>query len=295
MQPVYPFSIVSRLFLPFRGYLNELFASFTLAVGIALMLDPVSGVTGTGAAIGIGFLVASVIYVNVYVMSGYVNPLFTVAAWGVGHIRFLRALIYTILQSVGAILGVILAWYLSCVGTSLCVPYAPVLPIVSDWVRSSVNELTWSTALTFAFLMLALGFTARQKNSQFFGIGVGFMMVTAVLAGAYISGASYNPALTLGPMILRAVYDSDIARIWTMFIHLGAQYLGALVATIMFYIMGDWDPKVFSVADCASKSGYGEKQSSESRSEYNNMNDNFKQYDNSFSTKMVRKSGEQRV
>jgi glycerol uptake facilitator-like aquaporin len=74
----------------------------------------------------------------------------------------------------------------------------------------------------------------RRKAGEFAGIAIGLTLVFAILMGGNATGASLNPARTLGPAVVTGTYTD----IWFYFVGpiLGGNLAGLL---FMFYLKTD--------------------------------------------------------
>lgn len=74
------------------------------------------------------------------------------------------------------------------------------------------------------FLVLTIGFSANP-------LAIGFVLVTLVYMGGYISGAHYNPAVTLAVLIQKKIASKE-AVMYIFF-----QFLGAIAASLIFLLI----------------------------------------------------------
>lgn len=78
------------------------------------------------------------------------------------------------------------------------------------------------------FLVLAIGLTVNL-GSDLAPIAIGFTLMVMVYAGGRISGAHYNPAVSLAAVIRGALPASKLAGYW------GAQLVGGVVAACLVH------------------------------------------------------------
>jgi aquaporin Z len=81
--------------------------------------------------------------------------------------------------------------------------------------------------LTFFLVNAVLNAGAPNKTTEFDGIAVGFTLVFCILMGGPLTGASLNPARTLGPAVAADVYDD----LWVYF---AGPALGAVAAAMLW-------------------------------------------------------------
>src|ERR1700746_3763967 len=78
------------------------------------------------------------------------------------------------------------------------------------------------------FLVLTIGCTGIGAGAGVIApLAIGAVLMVMVFAGGHISGAHYNPAVTLGILIRGKVNASDVVPYWI------AQFIGATVAALL--------------------------------------------------------------
>jgi aquaporin NIP len=105
-------------------------------------------------------------------------------------------------------------------------------PGVSLGVTSPAGDVwqafTWEAVLTFLLVLVILAVaTGPRLMGQSTGLAIGATVALGALVGGPISGASMNPARSLGP----AVVAGDLRDLW---IYLTAPFVGALLAVICY-------------------------------------------------------------
>lgn len=77
------------------------------------------------------------------------------------------------------------------------------------------------------FLVLTIGCTVIASPTGVIpSLAIGSILIALIYAGAHISGAHYNPAVTFGVWLRRRMATSDVLP------YMGAQLLGALLAAL---------------------------------------------------------------
>ena len=151
------------------------------------------------------------------VSGAHLNPAVTVAFALRGNFPWRRVPAYIAAQFLGSVLAVALLWALigrhGSAGLTLPGPGIPA------W-----DALAWETLLTAGLVSVILGTASgAQQIGPFAAIGVGGYIALAGLWGAPVSGASMNPARSLGP----ALVLGDWTAWWA---YLAGPLAGAVIA-----------------------------------------------------------------
>ncbi len=148
------------------------------------------------AALAHGLALLFIIYTYGHISGAHVNPAVTAGLLVGGHIKLDRAVYYWVVQFAGAILAAIVLNLL-----------------VTDAARDgqTIGSLTagapWSAALFEAVLTFFLVSSVCQaavfgKAGNLAGVAIGLTLAASILAGGIYTGASLNPARTLGPALI---------------------------------------------------------------------------------------------
>jgi len=126
---------------------------------------------------------------------------------------------YWIVQIVGGLLAAAVAMFL----TAGAVVAAPVPP---DVAKAFIAELLFTFALAFVVLNSA---TAKATSgNSFYGLAIGFTVLTGAFAVGSISGGAFNPAVAIGACAMNLIHRPSV---W---IHIVADLAGGLVAGLAF-------------------------------------------------------------
>lgn len=176
-----------------QSLIAEFIGTFTLVfVGaFSAIAEPEYGIVVP--ALAHGLVIVGLIYTYGHISGAHFNPAVTVGLLVTGKIKDTNAAAYVIVQFLG---GIVAAYLLVLI-----------LPNPGDYGQT-IGYLTerdlWLAALlelvlTF-FLVSSIYQTAVYgKGGNFAAIAIGFTLTAAILAGSAPSGASLNPARTLGP------------------------------------------------------------------------------------------------
>ena len=202
-----------------RPFLAELFGTFVLVFAGtgAIVIDATSGgaVTHVGVALTFGLVVLALIQALGDASGAHLNPAVTVGFWLGRRFPARRVVPYIVAQCVGALLASLALRLLFPESTTL----GATLPAGSE-LQSALLEFVLTLFLMFVILSVATG--AKEKGSLA-GITIGAVVGLEALFAGPISGASMNPARSLGP----ALVSGHTSSLW---IYLVAPTLGAALA-----------------------------------------------------------------
>lgn len=172
--------------------------------------------TGVAAAFGLAIMVS--IYALGHVSGAHFNPAVT-AAFAIGrHFPLVRVGPYWIAQIAGALVGaVFLQSSLPSIAASVTRP-----------AGSDLHAFAWEAILTFILVTVIVAVaTDVRAVGQAAAIAIGGAVALGSLVGGPVSGASMNPARSLGP----ALVSGDLNGVW---IYLTAPFVGAVLAVLLY-------------------------------------------------------------
>ncbi|GAA3062730.1 aquaporin [Pseudonocardia yunnanensis] len=169
-------------------------------------------------------MVAAIILFMGTVSGAHLNPAVSVAFALRGDFPWKRVPAYIVAQLVGAVLATIVLWAL--IGkqgdAGLTLPGAGI---------STTTAMLWELVLTVGLVSVILGTASgAQQIGPLAAIGVGSYIALAGLWGAPVSGASMNPARSLGP----ALVLGDWTSWWA---YLVGPVAGGIIAVGFAYIL----------------------------------------------------------
>ena len=207
-----------------RAYLAELLGTF-LFFAIGLTSVQAVGAVGAGApllvvvplAFGLGLLAA--IFAFGHISGGHFNPAVTVAMVIDGRTTPADAAGYIVAQVIGAIgaAGLVLVlWSQAAVAGTITAPGSGF---------TDMQALILETVLTAIFLLVILAST--KHASSLAALAIPLTLVAIHLAAVPFTGASVNPARSIGPALL----GGDLSTLW---IYLVAPIIGAVIAALIY-------------------------------------------------------------
>jgi aquaporin NIP len=173
----------------------------------------------TGIAVAFGLVIAVMIYVLAHISGAHFNPAVSVGLAIGRHFPWARVPTYAIAQVAGAVAGAMALRAILGTGVTLGVTR----PAGTD-----LQSLAMEAVLTF-FLMLVIASVAMHGRTvrEAAAVVIGSAVALGALVGGSVSGASMNPARSLGP----AVVSGDLSHIW---VYLAGPLLGAVVGAAVY-------------------------------------------------------------
>lgn len=182
------------------------------------------GALGTvGIALVFGLVIMAMVYATGHLSGAHLNPSVTLAFTLTRHFPARDAVVYVGAQLVGAIAGAAL---LLAVWPSEPASLGATLPSVATG-----SALAYEAVLT-AFLMFTIMAVATDTRAVGAGaaIAIGGVIGLDALFGGPITGASMNPARSIGP----ALVSGELHDLW---IYLVAPVVGATVGALAYQLV----------------------------------------------------------
>lgn len=174
-----------------------------------------------------GLIVSAIIFTFNQISGAFLNPSIVIATCITGHFPTpSKAPIFIISQLFGSIAG---AGAASIFPNALEESYGATLPGDGFGIgHAFAMELILTFFLTF--VAYATGFDSQRSYGKFGAIPVALYVFAAVLAGAYVSGASMNPARSFGP----AVVSGNFRGHWIYWV---APTVGAITGGVTYTVV----------------------------------------------------------
>lgn len=201
-----------------KKYFAEFVGTFALVfAGTGSIV--INNLTGQLSHLGVSFVFGLIVLTMIYalgdVSGAHLNPAVTLGFWASHRLERCLVLPYLLSQFAGAVFasGVL---HLLFPGDLKLGATQPSGSVVQSFLLEAI--MTW--LLMFVILTVSTG--AKEKGI-IAGVAVGSVICLEALLGGPVSGASMNPARSLGP----AVISGHLEFLW---IYLIAPFLGALIA-----------------------------------------------------------------
>jgi len=183
-----------------------------------------------GAALSIGSMLMVMIYALGSVSGAHFNPAVTVAIWASqrGLLPFGDVCLYIGGQISGGLCAALSYWLLF--GSTFTIG-----PIGQyNLMAAMIVEVLYTMALCYVVLNVTT--TRKQDGSNYFGLAIGFTIVSAALTIGGISGCVLNPAVALGCSLVAAMHEGSAALAYTA-VYFCIPFVGALLADFAFYVV----------------------------------------------------------
>ena len=203
------------------GFLGT-FILVTVAAGAGVINHYVGGgpISRTAAVVAPGAVVMAMIYALGPLSGLHINPAVTLAFASRGVFKTAWVLPYLVAQMAGAICAAL--FLQGMYGDVAAGGNYPIAKHGGEW-RSLVMEILLTTILVTVILNTATGYRSIGHNAA---LAVGATVALLGLFASPISGASMNPARTLGPDIV----STDFTGWW---IYVVGPCAGALIAVMI--------------------------------------------------------------
>lgn len=252
-------------------YLTEFIGTFFLVLTIGLTVC--QGVAMAPLAIGCALMI--MVYMGGHVSGAHYNPAVSLAAMLRGALSSVDLIPYWISQVLGSLAAAaVVAVVFGGIGGPEAAPTEPMTDdaaavvqfdqaYVSTAVAAAVADdapakpdaffgpapgdgysLTgpapWIIEILFTFalclVVLQTATSSGTTGNSFYGLAIGFTVVVAAFAGGGISGGAFNPAVGIGPNVVKGTLGGDPAAMANIVLHTVGPLIGGVVAAIVFKI-----------------------------------------------------------
>jgi aquaporin Z len=193
-----------------------------------------AGALGIGGLVGValahGLVVLGFAYAYGHISGTHINPAVTLGVWAAGKIDAARAGSYIVFQIAGGIVGaLVLRWVLGGTGTGLgMTQLAQSLDVHGTTISiSPVVGMVLEAILTFFLVNQVMNAGISGKATIPGGLAIGLTLTFCILMGGPLTGASLNPARSIGP----AVAAGDFTNLW---VYLVGPAIGGVVAGVLY-------------------------------------------------------------
>ena len=204
-------------------YTMEVLGTFFLVFTIGCTV--MGNGAGALAPLAIGSALMVMVFAGGHISGGHFNPAVTLGVWLRGKCETKDVVGYMISQIVGAVLAASAVKYVKA--------GAEVAPISLALLPALLAEFLFTFALVFVVLNVA---TAKgTAGNSFYGLAIGFTVMTGAFAVGNISGGVFNPAVAVGVSMMGL---SAWANIW---IYLAAEFAAGIAAALTCRVVSPED------------------------------------------------------
>ena len=203
-------------------------ASFSELIGTFALIFIGAGAAAIGGeliviALAHGMVIIGLAYAYGHHSGTHINPAVTFGLLIAGEIKTKTAINYWIMQFAGGILGAAALSFVLGGSTS------GLGATQFDTTATNVSQaLVLELILTFLLVNTIMNTAVSGKAGNLAGLAIGSTLIFCILMGGPITGASLNPARTLGPALLTGNLD----QLW---VYIVGPLAGAAIASI-FYV-----------------------------------------------------------
>ncbi len=206
-----------------KKYLVEFIGTFFLVLTVGMtVIEP--GAAGELAPLAIGSALMIMVFAGGHVSGGHYNPAVTVAVWLRGRCPQAEVPGYIGSQIAAGIVAAFVVLGLKG-DPSVSPKDLHVFPAL-------IAELIGTFALAYVVLNVA---TAKgTTGNSYYGLAIGFTVMTMAFALGPVSGGAFNPAVAVGITVMK------LAKVSNLWIYLLANFgAGALAAIVFRFINAD--------------------------------------------------------
>jgi MIP family channel proteins len=218
--------IMTKLVAEFIGTFSFVF----IGAGTAAVIGDGVGLPGMAAiALAHGLAIMAFAFAYGSVSGGHMNPAVTVGVLAAGAMDPIDAIGYVASQLVGGIAGaLLLRTLLGGVATGLGTP-----ELAHDLALGGVSLTITPVAgfvieavLAFFLVTVVLSTAVAGRAGNLAPLAIGMTLTFNILMGGALTGAAFNPARALGPMVATGKFDDA----W---LYVAAPIVGAVIAAIL--------------------------------------------------------------
>jgi MIP family channel proteins len=188
------------------------------------------GIGLLGVALAHGLVVLGFAYAYGHISGTHINPAVTLGVWAAGKIDAARAGSYIVFQIAGGIVAALtLRWVLGGTDTGLGLTQLAHGLTVRDTAITitPLIGVVLEAILTFFLVNAVLNAGISGKATIPGGLAIGLTLTFCILMGGPLTGASLNPARSIGP----AVATGDFTNLW---VYLVGPAIGGLAAGLLY-------------------------------------------------------------
>jgi aquaporin Z len=217
-----------------RGNLSKALVAELVGTFALIFIGAGAGALGIGGLVGVAFahglVVLAFAYAYGHISGTHINPAVTLGLLAAGKIEAGRAGAYVVVQLLGGLAGAfalraVLGGTETGLGATLLAQNLQVGG-VSISVSPAVGVFV-EAVLAFFLVNTVCNAAVSGKAGNLAGVAIGLTLVFNILMGGPLTGASFNPARSLGP----AIAAGNTTNLWVYF---AGPILGGVVAGLLY-------------------------------------------------------------
>jgi aquaporin NIP len=158
-------------------------------------------VSHVGVSLSFGFVVIAMVYALGHLSGAHINPAVTVAFWSVHRFPLAEVIPYIVAQCTGAVAAsLVLRLLVGPIGN-----LGATLPAIS---LTAAFGIEWLLSFVLMFVIMAVA-TDERVADGFAPIAVGLTVGFCALMAGPLTGASMNPARSLGPAVAGGLWRAQ--------------------------------------------------------------------------------------
>ncbi|KTD65051.1 aquaporin Z [Legionella shakespearei] len=223
-------SMYKRLSAEFLGTFWLVFGGCGSAVIAARF--PEVGIGLLGVAMAFGLTVLTMVYAFGHISGGHFNPAISIGLFAGGRFKGSDVIPYVITQVIAGIAAAALLYLIASgkagfdlSGGLASNGYGEHSPGGYSLLSCLITEIL----MTFMFLMIILGATAKNAPQGFAPMTIGLALTLIHLISIPITNTSVNPARSTGPALI--VGDWALSELWLFWV---APVMGGLLAGLVY-------------------------------------------------------------
>lgn len=218
--------ITPKLLAEFIGTFSFVF----IGAGTAAVVGSGAGLSGiTAVALAHGLAIMAFAFAYGTVSGGHMNPAVTVGVLAAGAMGVGEAIGYIVSQLIGGVAGaLLLRTVLGGAATGLGMPVLAhnlVLGAATVTVTPEAGFMI-EAVLGFFLVTVVLSTAVAGRAGNLAPLAIGMTLTFNILMGGALTGAPFNPARALGPMVATGIFSDA----W---LYLTAPVVGAIVAALL--------------------------------------------------------------